>query len=123
MFYIRRMSETGESGTGQRRIGAAAKAAFLAALRGGARREDAAEAAGFSLMGFYGARHRDPVFKAEWAEALAAPPAAGRRVRAYEERGGAERGEVRIAAANRRLYQRRRRRHVRFDAGAQAAYL
>src|SRR4051812_40162603 len=116
------MGETDDSRGGPRRIDAAAKAAFLAALRGGARREDAAEAAGFSLMGFYGARGRYPVFKAEWAEALAAPPAAGRRVRAYAERG-TERGEVRIAAANRRPYQRRRRRHVSFDAAAQAAYL
>src|SRR3954469_6433913 len=116
------MSETGDSRGGRRRIDAAAKAAFLAALRGGARREDAAEAAGFSLMGFYGARSRDPVFRADWTEALAAPPAAGRRARAYEERG-TERGEVRIAPANRRLFQRRRRRHVRFDAAAQAAYL
>jgi hypothetical protein len=105
-----------------RLIDSAAKAAFLERLRLGDRREDAAEAAGFSLMGFYGARARDPVFRAEWAEALAAPAAAERRVRAYKERG-TERGEVRIAAANRRLYQRRRRRHVRFDAAAQAIYL
>ncbi|MEA3061671.1 MAG: hypothetical protein QOJ94_1452 [Sphingomonadales bacterium] len=116
------MGETGDSCSGPRRIDAAAKAAFVAALRGGARREDAAEAAGFSLMGFYGARARDPAFKAEWAAALAAPAAAERRVRAYDERG-TERGEVRIAAANRRLFQRRRRRHVRFDAAAQAIYL
>jgi hypothetical protein len=116
------MSGGDDSRRGQRPIDGAAKAAFLAALRRGDRREDAAEAAGFSLMGFYGARARDPVFKAEWAGALAAPAAAERRVRAYEERG-TERGEVRIAAANRRLYQRRRRRHVRFDAAAQAIYL
>ncbi|MEA3034718.1 MAG: hypothetical protein QOH04_477 [Sphingomonadales bacterium] len=112
------MDGTGDWRGGQRRIDDAAKAAFLAALRGGARREDAAAAAGFSLMGFYGARARDPVFKADWTEALAAPPAAARRVRAYEERG-----EVRIAPANRRLFQRRRRRNVRFDARAQALYL
>ncbi|MEA2998978.1 MAG: hypothetical protein QOK17_811 [Sphingomonadales bacterium] len=112
------MDGTGDWRGGQRRIDDAAKAAFLAALRGGARREDAAEAAGFSLMGFYGARSRDPVFKAEWTEALAASPAAARRVRACEERG-----EVRIAPANRRLFQRRRRRNVRFDARAQALYL
>jgi hypothetical protein len=107
-----------DSDRGKRRIDEAAKAAFLAALRGGARREDAAEATGFSLMGFYGARSRDPVFKTAWAEALAAPAAAARRVRAYEERG-----EVRIAPANRRVFQRRRRRNVRFDSTAQAVYL
>jgi hypothetical protein len=122
MFYSVDMPGGDDSRPRSRLIDAAAKAAFLERLRLGDRREDAAEAAGFSLMGFYGARARDPVFKAEWAEALAAPAAAERRVRAYEERG-AERGEVRIAAANRRLFQRRRRRHVRFDAAAQATYL
>ncbi|WP_166036596.1 hypothetical protein [Sphingosinicella sp. YJ22] len=100
-----------------RRIGDSARAAFLAALRRGARREDAAAEAGFSLMGFYGARRRDPVFAAAWTEALASSPAADRRTRAYSERG-----EVRLASANRRLCQRRRR-HVRFDAERQAAFL
>ena len=104
-----------------RRIGAAARAEFLAGLRRGERREDAAFAAGFSLTGFYGARRRDPAFRAEWTEALAASAAAERRTRAYAERR--ERGEIRIACANRRVYQRRRRRNVRFDAKAQAAYL
>jgi hypothetical protein len=109
-----------------RLIDAAAKAAFLAALVRGARREDAAEEAGFSLTGFYGARRRDPAFAADWAAALAGPPAHKRRARAYDERGEnreGERGEVRIASANRRLLQRRRRRHVRFDAHRQEVYL
>src|SRR5687768_2781679 len=102
----------------QGRIDAAAKAAFVAGLREGLSREDAAAAAGFSLTGFYGARRRDPGFAAEWAAALALPPAAERRSRAY-----AERGEVRIAPANRRLLQRRRRRHVRFTAERRELYL
>jgi hypothetical protein len=72
------MSESPDSRP-PRRIDAAAKAAFLAALSAGARREDAAAEAGFSLMGFYGARHRDPEFAAGWTEALAAAPAAERR--------------------------------------------
>ena len=109
--------------TAGRRIDAAAKAAFLAALRRGERREDAAAEAGFSLMGFYGARRRDPAFGAGWTEALAASAAAERRVRAYAERGERASGEVRIASANRRFYQRRRRRNVRFDAEAQAVFL
>jgi len=116
------MSDKPDSRRAQRRIGAAAKAQFLAALRRGERREDAAAAAGFSLMGFYGARHRDPVFAAGWTEALATSAAAERRDRAYATRG-AERGEIRIACANRRIYQRRRRRNVRFDAAAQAVFL
>jgi len=107
-----------------RRIGAAAKAEFLAGLCRGEPREDAAAAAGFSLTGFYRARRRDPVFAAGWTEALAASAAAERRTCAYAERGErGERGEVRIASANRRVYQRRRRRNVRFDAKAQAVYL
>jgi hypothetical protein len=113
------MSESGESGP-PRRIGEAAKAAFLAALGAGARREDAAAEAGFSLMGFYNARARDPDFKAAWTEALAAPPATERRAGAYEKRGW--RREDRIAGANRRFWQRRRRL-VRFDAERQAVYL
>ncbi len=112
------MSAKTDSSPAPRRIDAAAKAVFLAALRSGARREDAAAGAGFSLTGFYGARRRDSAFQAAWDEALAAAPAAERRVRAY-----AERGEVRIASANRRLYQRRRRRHVRFDERRQEIFL
>lgn len=112
---------TDEPGTRrpQRFIDAAAKTLFLEALRRGDRREDAAAEACFSLTAFYGARRRDPAFAAEWEAALAAPPAAERRVRAYEERG---RREVRIACANRRLFQRRRR-YVRFDARAQEVFL
>jgi hypothetical protein len=110
--------QTKSTGRPQRRIDEAAKAAFLAALRRGVCREDAAAAAGFSLTGFYGARYRDPVFAAEWKEVLALPPAAERRARAY-----AERGEVRIAPANRRLFQRRRRRQVRFTAERREIYL
>jgi hypothetical protein len=105
-------------GRPQRSIGPGAKAAFLAGLREGLCREDAAAAAGFSLTGFYGARRRDPVFAAGWTDALAQPPAAERRVRAYEERG-----EVRIAPANRRLLQRRRRRNVRFTPERRETYL
>ena len=55
---------------------------------------------------------------------LASSAAAERRVGAYAERDArAERGEVRIACANRRLLQRRRRRNVRFDAARQALFL
>ena len=118
------MSGKSDSQKPLRRIDAAAKAMFVTALRRGEAREDAAPAAGFSLMGFYGARARDHTFKAAWTEALAASAAAERRVLAYAGRGErAERGEVRIASANRRIYQRRRRRNVRFDAQAQAAFL
>lgn len=109
------MGGTGDSGQGS--IGAAAKAAFLAALHAGARREDAAEAAGFSLTGFYGARRRDPDFAAAWTGALAAGAAAGRRRSAYDRRG-----TPRTAPANRRPLQRRRG-HLRFDAERQSLFL
>jgi hypothetical protein len=121
MFFlcsIHPMSDLSHSRAPERRIDAAAKAAFVAGLHQGLCREDAAAAAGFSLTGFYGARRRDRAFGAEWQRALAQPPAAERRARAY-----AERGEVRIAPANRRLLQRRRRRHVRFDAGRRELYV
>jgi hypothetical protein len=123
------MSGKEDPGARQRRIDAAAKTQFLAALRQGESREDAAAAAGFSLMGFYGARRRDPAFAAQWVEALATAAADERRARAYEQRGegGAcperSRGEVRIASANRRLHQRRRRRNLRFDLDARAVFL
>lgn len=111
------MSGKSDSRGRLRPIDAAARAAFIHCLRRGLRREDAAEAAGFSLAGFYGARRRDPAFAREWSEALAAAPAAERRARAYDTRG-----EVRIAPANRRLYQRRRRRNVRFDERRRALF-
>jgi len=108
----------GRANSRHRQIDSGAKAAFLAGLREGLCREDAAAAAGFSLTGFYGARCRDPAFAADWKAALALPPAAGRRASAY-----AERGEVRTASANRRLFQRRRRRNVRFTAERREIYV
>jgi hypothetical protein len=74
--------ESDRSNTPSRRIDSAAKATFLAALRRGARLLVAAREAGFSLAGFYMARHKDPAFAAEWVEALAASVAEGRRTRA-----------------------------------------
>jgi hypothetical protein len=118
------MNGKDESRRPQRRIDAAAKAAFLEGVRRGESREDAALAAGFSLMGFYNARGRDPAFKADWTEALATSAAAERRVVAYAERDARlERGEVRIACANRRLYQRRWHRTVRFTAERREVFL
>jgi hypothetical protein len=116
------MTEADHGPLAPRRIDAAAKAAFLADLRLGASRESAAAKAGFSLMGFYGARRRDPAFAAGWIEALATSAAEERRALAYAERGK-ECGEVRIACANRRIYQRRRRRNVRFDSARRELYI
>jgi hypothetical protein len=116
------MSDSDSPSRRQPRIDAVAKAKFLEALRRGSGLEEAADEASFSLTGFYGARWRDPVFAAGWVDALASSAAEERRARAYAERG-TERGEVRIACANRRLYQRRRRRNVRFDAARREIYI
>jgi hypothetical protein len=106
-----------------RSIDGPAKARFLAALGAGATREDAAAAAGFSITGFYGARSRDPAFAAAWKAALEAAPAGDRRALAYAERDARLReGEVRIAPANRRMAQRRRRL-VRFDSARRDLFL
>jgi hypothetical protein len=88
-FYL--CSYPSMTGKMQRSIDAAAKAQFLAALRRGESRKDAAFAAGFSLMGFYGARRRDLVFRAGWTDALATSAAAERRVRSYRARRGPHR--------------------------------
>ena len=111
------MAGEGDSSGAQPAIGAAAKAAFLAALRDGARREDAAAAAGFTISAFYGARRRDPAFAAHWTQALAATPPGERRRRSHLP------GETRIVPNNRRGLQRRRMRHVRFDEDRRAVFL
>lgn len=115
------MNEKDDSPRPPRRIDAAATDIFLAALRRGLTREDAAAQGGFSVTGFYGQRRRDSAFAADWARALAGSDAADRRARAYAERG--QGGERRIASANRRLCQRQRRRHVRFTLARQALFL
>ncbi|HEV2747680.1 MAG TPA: hypothetical protein VGW34_10325 [Allosphingosinicella sp.] len=96
-----------------RYIDAAAKAAFLAAFRGGARREEAAKAAGFALNSFYRAAQRDPAFRTALDEAHAASAAA--------ERGLG--GETRARSNNLRIFQSRRMRHVRFTAARQEVFL
>jgi hypothetical protein len=98
-----------------------AKAIFAAALREGARAEDAAAAADVSVSGSYGARRRDPAFEEACRDALAAPAAERRRARAYKDRS-AGRSPDRLVANNRRAVQRRRIQ-VRFDEAAKEAFL
>jgi hypothetical protein len=121
------------------RIEAGDKAAFLDALRRGFRLEDAATACGFSLAGFYGARGRDAAFKAGWAEALRvsadAERAGGGRRRSGSAGGGSGgggggggggadgAGAWIIAPNNGRRLQKRRMRHVRFDAERQRLFI
>jgi hypothetical protein len=90
----------------KRRIGAAAKRRFVAALRQGARVRRAAAEAGFATSSLYSARLRDPVFAARWAEALA------------------DSGDpVLIAPHNNRRLQRRRSRALRFTPARRQEFL
>lgn len=54
----------------KRRVDAAAKRDFLAGLRAGLKRDDAARQAGFTANAFYYARRQDPVFALAWAWAV-----------------------------------------------------
>lgn len=80
-------------GGGRRRIDDEARGTFLAALRRGARHEDAARAAGFSRSAFFRLRDRDPDFAAMWEDAIehsAGPryvtPGKGRRLQLRRNR-------------------------------------
>jgi hypothetical protein len=109
---------SGCSISGRRRlIDTAVKARFLAPLRAGARREEAAAAAGFPLKSLYGARRRDPLFRLAWTWAMELSTA-GQRPPAP-----AMDGDLLILPANRRQLQRRRVRSVRFTAERQRLYL
>jgi len=102
-------------------IDAAAKVAMLAALREGRRLDDVAAGYGVTLQAFYSARRRDPLFAAAWGDAHALSAEAERRG-AVEVDG--EAGEdPPVASNNRRLMQRRRMRHVRFDARRKGIFL
>lgn len=92
--------------SGRRWIGAAARAAFVAALRDGCGRNEAAEAAGFTLRAFYRVRDRDPVFALAWAWAV--------ELSARRAVAGGD-AETEIAPNNGRALQRRSVRRVRFD--------
>jgi hypothetical protein len=108
------------------RVDAAAKVAVLAAFREGRRLEEVADAFGVTTQAFYAARRRDKLFDAGWRAAHAAAAEAERRLArngdAEPAAGGGE-GEERIVPNNRRLLQRRKLRHVRFDEKRRALFL
>lgn len=115
------VGETGDSGR-RRLIDGAAKARFVAALRTGTSRSDAAAAEGFTHEAFYRARYRDPLFHAAWVWAL--------ELSAIEERQGRLAGHAaidaeadEIAPNNGRSLQRRRRRGVRFTEKRKRIFL
>ena len=106
------MDETGDSEP-RRRIDAAAKAVFLAALRAGAKRDDAAAQAGFTANAFYYARDLDPVFALAWAWANELS-AADERAAIAASRQAAP-GEYEIVPNRNRALQKRPVRRPRFD--------
>lgn len=105
-------------------IDAEAKARFLAPLRAGAHREEAARAAGFPLKSLYGARRRDPAFRLGWTWAMELSAADEQTARAADA-AAADAGDVpvRIAPQGNRPLQRRRMRWVRFTEKRQQVFL
>jgi hypothetical protein len=106
----------------RRRVDTAAKAAFLAAIRDGAPRDEAAERAGFTSEAFYYQRKRDPVFRLAWIFA--------RDLSAADERSAAatatltyEAGQVRIVPNANRILQRRPVRRRIFDERRKRLFL
>jgi hypothetical protein len=106
----------------RRRIDAAAKAAFLTALRAGAHRDAAAQAAGFTANAFYYAKKKDPIFALAWAWALDLSAADERRPRPGDRLPGDDREEI-IAPNAGRLLQRRKVRRPLFNAERKRIYL
>ena len=96
---------------------------MLAALREGRRLDEVAAGYGVTLQAFYVARRRDPLFAAAWADAHALSAEAERRPSAERGVAGAAGGEGLIASNNRRVMQRRKMRHVRFDARRKGVFL
>lgn len=102
-------------------IDAAAKVAMLAALREGRRLDSVAAGYGVTLQAFYSARRRDPLFAAAWRDAHALSAEAERRGPVEVE--GETGDDLPIVSNNRRLMQRRRMRHVRFDERRKGIFL
>jgi hypothetical protein len=118
------MAKATDSGRPKRRlIDAAAKARFLAALRLGAPIPLAAEAAGFSVKGFFGIRRREPAFKLGWLWALELSAMEERAPPQASDGGEEEDGQVRIVPGRCRLLQKRKMRCVRFTPARQRIYL
>ena len=128
------MSGASDSGPARRLIDREVKLRFLASLRAGAHRDEAAAQAGFSPRALYTARRRDPLFKLGWVWAL--------ELSAFEERAreraarvregeaadagaeaGADRDGVEIAPNNQRALQKRKVRRVRFGAARRKIFL
>lgn len=99
------------------------KAAFVASLRGGASRDEAAAAAGRTWRAFYHQRRRDPLFDLayHWAMELCASDERRAGERAAACSAGPHEGMT-IAPANRRRLQRCKRR-VKFTDARKRIFL
>ncbi|MEA3000720.1 MAG: hypothetical protein QOK17_2553 [Sphingomonadales bacterium] len=105
----------------RRLIDTGVKARFVAELRRGKSREEAAAAVGFPLGSLYTARARDPLFRHAWEWAM---DLYAWYLRVGEPLPPEEDGvEIRIAPANRRPLQRRRMNWVKFNESRQQIYL
>ncbi|HZF93564.1 MAG TPA: hypothetical protein VEZ20_01695 [Allosphingosinicella sp.] len=116
------MGSTDDSADPRPRVDAAAKAAFLTALRAGAHRDAAAQEAGFTANAFYDAKKKDPIFALAWAWALDLSAADERRPAPGDPVPGDDREEIIAPNANRRL-QRRKVRRPLFNAERKRIYL
>ncbi|HKR24659.1 MAG TPA: hypothetical protein VJS15_05335 [Allosphingosinicella sp.] len=99
-----------QSDSGRRRVDAAAKEAFIAALRDGAHRDEAARLAGFTAEAFYYARRKDGLFRQAWLFALELSA-----IDARAARSAGVPGDVPIAPNSNRPLQARAERRRRFD--------
>ena len=117
------MSGGSDSGRpGRRLIDAGAKAGFVADLRAGVSRDEAARRAGFSAEAFYGARKRDALFRSAWIWALELSAVDEREAQRAAALAAAARGDP-IAANNLRPLQRRRMRGIKFTGARKRAFL
>ena len=106
----------------RRLIDTAAKARFLAALRSGAPRGQAAAAAGFPLGSLYTVRARDPVFRMAWEWAMDLHSLYARQAEAAPP-GDEDGAAIRIAPQGKRPLQRRTMNWVKFNDARQQLFL
>lgn len=120
------MSGAGDSERrpGRRLVGAEAKARFLAGLRAGMSRAEAAAGSGFSWRAFYGVRRRDPVFEFAWLAALELSAVDERDARRAAAKLAERRANGTVASNNRRVVQlQRARRGFSFTEKRQQIFL
>jgi hypothetical protein len=108
----------GGKGDSRRRVSREDKMRFLAALRAGLKRDEAAAQAGFTANAFYYARRRDPLFALawRWAHDLSA-------AEAHAARRAGRGGDVRVAPNAKRRLQARPVRRAIFDDGRKRLFL